>query len=271
MADNIHPSVVIHPSAQIAEGVKIAPFVAIGPNVKIASGVEIFPNAYLEYCEIGENTVISSGAIIGTGPQDLGYGGEDTKVVIGEKCQIREHVTVHRAAGEGSATTIGNNCLLMVGAHVAHNCKLGNHVILANLVTLAGHVIVEDYAFLGGMVVIHQNVRIGEMTIMGGFSGTRQDLPPYAKTEGRPAGIIGTNAIGLRRRGLTPEERSNLKKAYNFIWFSGLSTNHAIEKIKAEIPTNKYIEHLIDFINTSKLYRNIKIYLSNELITMNSK
>ena len=252
MADNIHPSAVIDPSAQIAENVKIAPYVAIGPNVIIKSGVEIFPNAYLEHCEIGENTIISSGAVIGTGPQDLGYGGESTKVVVGDNCQIREHVTIHRASGEGKETRIGNNCLLMVGAHIAHNCELGNNVILANLVTLAGHVIIEDYAFLGGMVVIHQNVRIGEMTIMGGFSGTRQDLPPYAKTEGRPAGIIGTNTIGLRRRGLTPEERTNLKKAFNLIWFSGLSTQHALDQIKAEIPTNKYIEHLVNFINTSK-------------------
>jgi len=99
--------------------------------------VEIFPQAYLEYCEIGENTVISSGAIIGTGPQDLGYGGEPTKVVVGDNCQIREHVTIHRASGEGKETRIGNKCLLMVGAHVAHNCKLGDNVILANLVTLA--------------------------------------------------------------------------------------------------------------------------------------
>ncbi|EKE02356.1 MAG: acyl-[acyl-carrier-protein]-UDP-N-acetylglucosamine O-acyltransferase [uncultured bacterium] len=248
---NIHPSAVIDPSAQIADDVKIHAYTVIGPDVKLESGVEVLPQAYIEYSEIGKNTIISTGAVIGTPPQDLGYKGEPTKVIIGENCQIREHATVNRASGEG-ITEIGNNCMLMTGAHVAHNCKLGNNVILANLATLGGHVEVGDYAFIGGMVVIHQNVRIGEMAIMGGFSGTRQDLPPYSKTEGRPAGIIGINTIGLRRRGLNAEERTNLKKAFNLIWYSDFNTHQAIEKIQQEIPSNKYIEHLIDFIQTSK-------------------
>ncbi|MDD3014073.1 MAG: hypothetical protein PHC34_10260, partial [Candidatus Gastranaerophilales bacterium] len=143
MTSNIHPSAIIDKSAQIAEGVKISPFAIIGPNVKLDSGVEIFPHAYLEHCEIGSNTIISSGAIIGTAPQDLGYKGESTKVIIGDNCQIREHVTVNRASGEGNITKIGNNCMLMTGSHVAHNCKLGNNVILANLATLGGHVSIE--------------------------------------------------------------------------------------------------------------------------------
>jgi UDP-N-acetylglucosamine acyltransferase len=252
MATNIHPSVIIDPSAKIADGAKIAPYAVIGPNVKIASGVSIFPQVYLENCEIGENTTISTGAVIGTAPQDLGYKGELTRVIIGDNCQIREHVTVNRASGEGNVTKIGNSCMLMTGAHVAHNCQLGDNVILANLVTLAGHVSVGDFAFIGGMVVIHQNVRIGEMTIMGGFSGTRLDLPPYAKTEGRPAGVIGINTVGLRRRGLNQEERTNLKKAFNLLWYSDLNTKQAIEKIKEEIPANKYIDHLIEFMLTTK-------------------
>lgn len=252
MGTNIHPSAVIDPTAEIADNVKIGAYAVIGPNVKLGSGVEIFPQAYLEYCDIGANTVISTGAVIGTGPQDLGYKGELTKTVIGENCQIREHVTVNRASGEGNTTRVGDNCMLMTGAHVAHNCGLGNNVILANLVTLAGHVTVGDFAFIGGMVVVHQNVRIGEMAIMGGFSGTRQDLPPYAKTEGRPAGIIGINTIGLRRRGLSAEERTNLKKAFTLIWHSDLNTKQAIEKIREEIPSNQYIDHLIEFMQTSK-------------------
>ncbi|MFH0702982.1 MAG: acyl-ACP--UDP-N-acetylglucosamine O-acyltransferase [bacterium] len=252
MTNIIHSSAIIDLSAEIAENVDIGPYTVIGPNVKINSGVKIYPHVYLENCEIDSGCVISSGAIIGTAPQDLNYKGESTRVMIGKDCQIREHVTVNRATGEGTVTKIGSNCMLMIGTHVAHNCQLGNNVILANLVSLAGHVIIEDYAFLGGTVVIHQNVKIGEMAFMGGFSGTRQDIPPYAKTEGRPAAIIGINTVGLRRRGLKPDERTNLKKAFNLIWFSDLNTNQAIEKIKQEIPLNKYIEHLIEFITTSK-------------------
>jgi len=250
--NNIHPSAIVDKSAQVADGVKISPFAIIGPNVKIQAGVEIFPHAYLEHCEIGSNTIISSGAIIGTAPQDLGYKGELTKVFVGEKCQIREHVTINRASGEGNSTIVGNNCMLMTGSHVAHNCKLGNDVILANLATLGGHVSIEDYAFIGGMVVLHQHVRVGEMAIIGGFSGARQDIPPYAKTDGRPAGIIGLNSIGLKRRGMSLEERKQLKAAFNCIWFSDLNTKQGIEKIRQEVPLNKYIEHLIEFIETSK-------------------
>jgi len=252
MTSNIHPNAIVDPSAQIAEGVKIAPFAIIGPNVIIHEGAEIAPHAYLEYCEIGKNSIISSGAIIGTAPQDLGYKGEPTRVIIGENCQIREHVTVNRASGEGNITRVGNNCMLMTGSHVAHNCQLADNVILANLATLGGYVSIEQFAFIGGMVVLHQHVRVGEMAIIGGFSGARQDIPPYAKTDGRPAGIIGLNTIGLKRRGLPPEERKELKSAFHYIWFSGLNTRQGIEKIRREVQQNKYVEHLIEFIESSK-------------------
>jgi UDP-N-acetylglucosamine acyltransferase len=249
---NIHPTAIIDPSAEISEGVEIGAYAIVGANVKLEKCVKLMPQSYVEYSEIGEGTVIHPGAVIGTAPQDLGYKGDASKVIIGKNCLIREHATINRASGEEKATVIGDNCMLMTGCHIAHNCEIGNNVILANLATLAGHVSVGDYAFLGGTIVVHQNVRIGEMVIMGGFSGTRQDIPPYAKTEGRPAGIIGINVIGLRRRGLTQDERTNLKKAYNLIWFSDLNTHQAIEKIQQEIPSNKYIENLINFMLTSK-------------------
>ncbi|MFA6988842.1 MAG: acyl-ACP--UDP-N-acetylglucosamine O-acyltransferase [Candidatus Gastranaerophilaceae bacterium] len=248
----IHSSAYIHETAQIADNVEIQPFSYIGPDVKIEKGVKIFSGAHLEYCEIGENTSISTGAVIGTPPQDVGYKNESSKVIIGQNSQIREHVTVNRASGNGNSTDIGDNCMLMTGVHVAHNCKLGNNVILANLVTLAGHVHVGEFAFIGGMVVVHQNVRIGEMVIMGGFSGTRQDIPPFAKTDGRPARIVGTNVLGLRRRGLSQDERTAVKNAYKYVWFSDLTTHQALEKIENEIPTNIYVEKLVEFIQTSK-------------------
>lgn len=252
MSNNIHPTAIIDPSAQIAENVAIGPFSVIGEGVKIASGVKIQNNVYIEHAEIGEDTEIFSGAVIGTAPQDLGYKGEKTKVIIGKNNQIREHVTVNRASGEGNKTVVGDNCLLMTGAHVAHNCHLGNNVIMANLSTLGGHVHVGDFAFLGGMSVVHQNVKIGEMVIVSGFAGVRQDIPPYAKASEGICRLSGINTIGLKRRGLSLEERTNLKNAYKILMSPKLNTTQAVIKIKEEISIDKYVTGLIDFVESSK-------------------
>lgn len=252
MTSNIHPTAIIDKTAVIEDGVIIHPYTVIGPETKIASGTEIFPHAYLEHCEVGKNCKISSFASIGTPPQDLSYKGEKTKAILGDGCLIREHVTINRASGEGNVTTVGNECMLMIGAHVAHNCTVGNNVVIANIALLAGHITIGDYAFIGGSTVFHQFIRIGEMTIVGGFTGTRQDLPPYAKIDGRPGRVVGINSIGLKRRGLSLEERTSIKNAFKYLWFSDLNTNQAIEKIREEIPSNKYLENLIAFMNTSK-------------------
>lgn len=269
MNPKIHPSAIIDSSAVVHESAEIGPFSIIGPNVVINAGVKVFPHTYFENCEIGEGTFVSSGAVIGTAPQDLGYKGEPTKVIIGKNCQIREHVTVNRSSGEGTVTSVGDNCMLMTGSHVAHNCKVGNNVILANNVLLAGHVLLEDYVFLGGGVAIQQHSRIGEMAFMGGMSGSRQDVPPYCKASGAPAGIIGTNFIGLRRRGLTPEERNNLKLAFKFLWYSNLNQTQAIDRIRCELEMNKHIEHLISFVESSKkgvIGRMIKNQVMDEVL-----
>ncbi len=248
----IHSTAVINPTAEIEEDVKIHPYAVIGTDVKIGAGTEIFPHTYLEHCEVGKNCVIAPGASIGTAPQDLSYKGEKTRTIIGDNCQIRENVTINRASGEGSTTEIGNNCLLMIGSHIAHNCKIGNNVNIANNALLAGHIVVEDFVFIGGAVVMHQFIRVGELTIVGGFSGSRQDLPPYAKVDGRPGRIIGINSVGLKRKGLSIEDRSLIKKAFNLLWFSELNTQQALERIKEETFSNKYIDHLIEFMTTTK-------------------
>jgi len=248
----IDKSAIIHPSAQIAENVFIGPNVVIGENVKLASGVKIVASAYLEHCEIGENTVISPFASIGTAPQDLGYKNEATKTIIGANCLIKENVTINRASGEGNTTVIGNKCLLMVGAHVAHNCQLGDEVILANLVTLGGHVHVGYGAFIGGMSVFHQNLRIGELAIISGFSAARQDILPFSKGEGRPPIPRGLNVVALKRRGVSQEERTVANEAFKILISEDYNTTQAIEKIKNELPSNKYADRMIEFIQTSK-------------------
>ena len=250
---SIHPSAVIHPSAEIAEGVTIGPNVVIGECVKIGKGTRVIANAYIEFAEIGENCTISPFATIGSEPQDLGYKGEATKVVIGNETIIKENVTIHRGAACGDFTTrIGNKCLLMVGSHIAHNCVLADQVILANLVTLGGHVHVGFGAFVGGMSVFHQNIRIGDMAIISGFSASRQDILPYSKGEGRPPVPRGLNVIAMKRRGVSQEIRTATNEAFKLLISEEYNTSQAIEKIKAEIPMNEYIEKMIDFIQTSK-------------------
>ena len=250
---NIHPSAVIHPTAEISEGVIIGPNVVIGEGVKIGKDTRIIANAYIEYAEIGERCTVSPFSTIGSEPQDLGYKGESTKVVIGDDTIIKENVTIHRGAACGDFTTrIGNKCLLMVGSHVAHNCVLADQVILANLVTLGGHVHVGFGAFVGGMSVFHQNIRIGDMAIISGFSASRQDILPYSKGEGRPPVPRGLNVVALKRRGVSQEVRNNMNLAFKYLISEELNTTQAIEKIKAEIPMNEYIEKMIEFIQSSK-------------------
>ena len=248
----IHPSAVIDSSAIIPESVFIGPNVVIGKDVVLGENVQVVANAYLECCEIGDNTVISPFASIGTPPQDISYKNEPTKTVIGKNCLIKEYVTVNRASGEGNVTRVGNKCLLMASSHVAHNCELEDEVILANLATLGGHVKVGFGAFIGGMSVFHQNVRIGEMCIISGFSASRMDILPYCKGDGRPPVPHGINVIGLKRRGITLEERTNLKRAFKIIQSGDYTVLKAADVIEDTLPQDKYTKNLVEFIRTSK-------------------
>ncbi len=249
----IHSSAIIDKSAQIAEDVEIGPNVIIGKNVILKSGVKVLGNAYIECAEVGEGTIINPFASVGTAPQDLGYKGEDTKVIIGKNCLIKENVTINRAAACGDFTTrVGDKCLLMVGAHVAHNCILEDEVIMANLATIGGHCQVGYGAFIGGMSVFHQNVRIGKMSIVSGFSAARQDILPYSKADGRPAYPNGLNVVGMKRRGISQEDRTILNRAYKILVSPEYNTTQAVEKVIAEVEKNKYVDEVIEFIKSSK-------------------
>ncbi len=243
---------IISKDAQIGNNCEIGPNAYIGENVILGDNVKVCANAYIEHSTIGEGTIISPFASVGTPPQDLGYKNEPTKVIVGKNCQIREYATIHRASGEGKSTVIGDKCLLMVSSHVAHNCVLDDEVILANLVTLGGHIKVGFGAFVGGMSVFHQNIRIGKMSIVSGFSAARQDILPFSKGEGRPPVPRALNVVALKRRGVALEDRTNLNKAFKILISPDLNTTQAIEKIKNEVQANKYIEELIEFVQTSK-------------------
>ena len=257
----IDKTAIIDPSAVIAEDAIIGPNVIIGKNVKIGARTRVIANAYIEYAEIGEDCTISPFATIGSEPQDLGYKGEETKVVIGNGTIIKENVTIHRGAACGDFTTrVGNKCLLMVGSHVAHNCVLDDEVILANLVTLGGHVHVGFGAFVGGMSVFHQNIRIGKMAIISGFSAARQDILPYSKGEGRPPVAKGLNVVALKRRGYSMADIDVARHAFKYLISPNYNTTQAIEKIREEGKVNSIVEDMIEFVQTSKRGVTLKSY-----------
>lgn len=231
---NIHPTAIVHKNAKIHDAVEIGPYAVIGENVEIGKGCKVF-----------------SHAVIGSPSQDLKYRGEHTSVRIGENTTIREFVTINCATGEGEETVVGDNCLLMAYVHIAHNCKVGNEVIIANCGTLAGHVEIEDKAIIGGLSAIHQFCRIGILSLIGGCSKVVQDIPPYMIADGHPARVWSINSVGLKRNNIPLDIRNNLKQAFKFIYRSGLSTSHAIQKIRDEIPNSPEITHLIDFTQSS--------------------
>lgn len=243
---------IISDDAQIGQNVTIGANAVIGENVKIGDNVIIMPNAYLEHCEIGDGTLISPFASIGTAPQDLGYKGQPTKSIIGKNCIIKEYATVNRAATEGDATIVGDKCMLMTSTHVAHNCVLENEGVMANLATIGGHCHVGFGAFIGGMSVFHQNVRIGEMCIVSGFSAARMDVLPYCKGEGRPPIPHGINSIGLKRRGIPLETRENLKHALKILKSGEYLISVACDVIEQEVPQDEYVKKFVKFIRESK-------------------
>ncbi len=251
MTNKIHSTAVIHETAKIGQNVEIGAYTVIGENCVIEDGCKIAQSANIQFAHIGKNTKISPFASIGGEPQDLGYKGEKTGVIIGENCWIREFSTINRASGEGN-TIIGNNCLLMAYTHVAHNCVLEDNVIMANAATLGGHCHVGFGVFLGGQSVFHQNLRIGDMAIVSGASAARLDIIPYCKAEGIPAIPMGTNAIGLRRKDVDKESRDALHKAIRLLKSEEYNTTQALELIEAEFKGNKYVDNLVNFVKSSK-------------------
>jgi len=249
----IHPTAIVDPTAQLGEGVVIGAFSMIGPYVELGDNCQIQSHVVIdERTVLGEGCVVHPGAVIGGPPQDLSFKNEPTRVRVGAHSILRECVTIHRPTGEGNETVLGEHCFMMAYSHVAHNGRLGDHVIIANGSQLGGHVTVGDYAFIGGGCMIHQHVRIGQQAMLGGGSATRQDLPPFGMNDGFPSQIRGVNTVGMRRRGFTSEERMRIKKAYFYLWYSGLNQANALERIRAELMPDPHIEHLVDFVASSK-------------------
>jgi UDP-N-acetylglucosamine acyltransferase len=242
----------IHPDAIIAPDVEIGPFVFIDKNVEIGAGTKIFSNVtILEGTRIGEKCRIFPGAVLGGIPQDLKFRGEDTLAIIGNNTTIRECVTVNRGTVAKGKTVVGSNCLLMAYAHVAHDCIIKDNVILANSTQLAGEVDIEEHAILGGGTLVHQFTKIGAHAMIQGGTKLAKDVPPYVMAAKEPNSYVGINSVGLKRRGYTNEQITQIQDIYRIIFQSKLNTTNAINKVLETIPESPERELIVDFIKSS--------------------
>ncbi len=245
----IHPTALVDPSAKLEEGVWIGPFCLVEGDVEIGAGTILESHVAVKSgTRIGQRCRVFPHCVLGGDPQDGKYKGERSLLVLGDDNILREMVTIHRATGEGEATSIGNANLLMAYAHIGHNCLIGSQNLISNSTGIAGHVTIEDKVVIGGFVGIHQFVHIGKMAMIGGVSKVVQDVPPFCMADGRPAKTRSLNIRGLRRNGVSSEERTHVATAVRILFRSNLSTTEALERIRAEIPGSPSLDYLVNFI-----------------------
>lgn len=246
----IHPTAAIHPAAEIHPTVRVGPYATIGKEVAIGAYSSVGAHAIIEGpTEIGSYNQIFPGAAIGLEPQDMKYRGEASWVKIGDRNRIREYVTINRATGEGEATQIHNDTLLMAYVHVAHNCTISDNAILSNSVSLAGHVYIEPMAVVSGMLGIHQFVHIGRLAMVGGMSRINRDVPPFTIVEGNPARVRALNLVGLRRRGVSEAEIGHLKEGFRLLYRSQYRFSEAMERLGSS--DSPLLQHLYRFMLAS--------------------
>jgi UDP-N-acetylglucosamine acyltransferase len=246
----IHATAIVAPGAVLAEDVIVGPYCVIGDNVVLGPGVSLKSHVVIDgRTTIGAGTRIFPFASVGHETQDLKYAGEPSSLEIGRNNTIREHVTINPGtAGGGMVTRVGNNCLLMIGAHVAHDCQIGDHVIMVNNATIGGHVVIEDYAILGGLSAVHQYVRIGRHAMIGGMSGVERDVIPYGQVMGERARLTGLNIVGMQRRGFSREDIQGLRNAYQFLFHSEGTLSDRVNEAADRFGGIGPVEDIIAFI-----------------------
>ena len=246
------PLAYVHPGAKIAKNVVIEPFTTIHNNVVIGDGTWIGSNVtIMEGARIGKNCNIFPGAVISAVPQDLKFGGEDSLAIIGDNCTIRECVTINRGTIASGQTTLGNNCLIMATAHIAHDCHIGDNAIIVNGVALAGHVTIGNHAIIGGLAAIHQFIHVGDHAMVSGGSLVRKDVPPYTKAAKEPLSYVGINSVGLRRRGFSTEKIREIQDIYRILYQKNYNTSQAVSIIEAEMEATPERDEILDFIRNS--------------------
>ena len=246
----LHPTSFIEDGAQIGDNVSIGAYCVVGPDVVLGDGVVLESHVVVGgHTEIGANTRIFPFASIGLQPQDLKYNGEPSELVVGCNNIIREHVTMNPGTeGGGMVTRVGNNCLFMVGSHVAHDCQIGDHAIFVNNSTLGGHVEIGEWAILGGLSAIHQFVRVGRHAMIGGMSGVENDVIPYGSVVGNRARLSGLNIVGLRRRGFDRDTIHALRNAYRLLFAQEGTMGERIEDVVELFHDNEPVMEIVDFI-----------------------
>ena len=249
----VHPSALVDPLAELGQGVKVGPWCLVGPRVQIGDGTELGSRVLIERdTQVGEDCRIACGAVLGSDAQDMKYQGEESWLVVGDRSVIREYATLNRGTAASGRTVVGSDCLIMAYAHVAHDCTLGNHVILANAVNMGGHVLMEDWVTVGGLSGIHQFVRLGAHSFVGGASRITQDVPPYCRVVGNPPRLLGLNSVGLERRGVSPEVRQALKRAYRTLFQAKLKLSEGVKRAEAAADVVPEVRHLLSFIRASR-------------------
>lgn len=252
--DLIHPSAIIHPSAQIGDGVEIGPYSIIGEQVSIGRGTRIGPHVVIEGpTRIGEDNQIFQFASLGAIPQDKKYAGEPTELIIGDRNVIRESCTFNRGTIQDKGrTVIGNDNWIMAYVHIAHDCIVGNHTVFANSATLAGHVEIRDYAILGGFTLVHQFCTIGEYAFTGMGSAVAKDVPPYTMANGTPAIPRGINSEGLKRNGFDTEAIHRIRETYRLLYRQQATLKDAISQIEAQYGEFVEVQRLLAFVQASQ-------------------
>ncbi|MDA0663813.1 MAG: acyl-ACP--UDP-N-acetylglucosamine O-acyltransferase [Proteobacteria bacterium] len=250
---DIHPTAIVDPAASLGDDVAIGPYCIVGGDAVLGDRVRLHSHVVIGgKTDIGAETEIFPFASIGLVPQDLKYSGEESTLVIGCRNRIREYVTMNPGTADGGMVTrVGDDCLFMVSAHVAHDCIVGNNVILANNATLGGHVVVGDFAILGGLSAVHQFVRIGRHAIIGGMSGVENDVIPYGSVVGDRGQLSGLNIIGLKRRNFANKEIHNLRTAYRMLFAEEGTMVERVDDVSSIFGDNAVIMEIVEFMRAT--------------------
>ncbi len=250
----IHSTAIVDPGAQLADDVEVGAYTLVGSEVELLAGVRVGPHACLMgQTRVGEGTRIFPYACIGGEPQDKDFSGEPTRLEIGIDNVIREHVTIHVGTPRGGeCTRIGDDNLIMNGAHIAHDCQIGTSCIIASFAGLAGHVIVQDHAVLGAYTGVHQFARVGESVMAASGSKLSQDAPPFSMVAGDRARLVGLNSVGLKRRGWTRESIRTVKHAFHILFHSRLRLEAALVRVREELSESAEVDRLVRFLEKSE-------------------
>jgi UDP-N-acetylglucosamine acyltransferase len=246
----IHPLALVDPAAELGLDVQVGPYCLVGPQVRLGDRVKLKSHVVIDgMTEIGADTVVSPFAKLGGPPQHLAHKGEPTRLIVGERNQIREHVTMHTGTVMGGGLTrVGSDSLYMVGSHVAHDCVVGNHVVFANNATLGGHVHMADHVFMGGLSAVHQHTRVGRHAFIGGLAAVTKDVIPFGSVWGVYAHLEGLNLVGLKRRGFSREQINDLRAAYRLLFAPEGTFQERLEDVARVFSGSPEVSEIVEFI-----------------------